>query len=189
MGFRPLIRNQHIIIDNHHPGTHMKWDWGNGEKPDDIHLDKSLSRKVNGKKVSIKISLNNDVNYNGPKKVEEKDKEWISAYNKMKEEVIVVLSKNPKAKEQLIEDLVVNIREIGPNKEARAIRKALIRISRYFDFEEKELIGTFNFIRGTANLYYSDNVKYYVGFGNDYAFYLGQGNGADFSKRIHRSKI
>ena len=30
----PLIKGQSVRIDNHHPGTPIRWDWGEGEQPD-----------------------------------------------------------------------------------------------------------------------------------------------------------
>lgn len=189
MKLHPLINNQHIIIDNHHPGTPFKWDWQEDEHIDDIHLDKSLNRKVNGKKVCIRISLNNDHGVSEPKRCERENKEWIKAYNDMREEVIKTLNANADVRNQLVADIILSIKEIGPNKENRAIRKALMRIAKHFGLDRQLLTDAKDVKRGAVNLFSLNNVQYYVGFGFDCNFYLGEGNALDFSRRVKPSLI
>lgn len=186
--FRPLINGQSIRIDNHTSGKPMTWDWLSDEKRDDIHLDKSLNDKVNKKRVKVRITLNSDKCVTKPKKCERKDKQWMAAYNKMLEEVRGVLNSDPKTKNQLIEDISASIKEIGPNKLNRAIKKALRRIAGYFDLPEEMLVQFRDLSKGTVAFYYDQTFgqHYYVGFGTDNAFYLGEGNGRDFTRRVHK---
>lgn len=183
---RPLIKDQSIRIDNHNPGKPMKWDWDKNEKPDDVHLDKSMNKKVHKMWVKVRITLNNDEGANVPKKLEREDKEWQTAYDKMMKEVKKTLQTNKAVKDQLIEDVTNSIKEIGPNKPRRAVRKALKRIADHFDLPEGLFLQFKELARGIV-AYYKDetiNKSYYVGLGLDYAFYLGEGDGRDFSRRV-----
>ena len=89
---RELLPGQNIRIDNHHRGVPMKWDWKPGEQPDDIHLDKEMSRRVNGKKVRIRVTLNNDGGVIVPHAKKRKDQAWIDEYNRVRDEVRMYLS-------------------------------------------------------------------------------------------------
>jgi hypothetical protein len=183
---RPLIKGQSLRIDNHQDGKPIVWDWPEGGKPDDVHLDKEMNEKVNKKKVKTRVTLNNDQGANGPKKYERKDQEWKSAYDKMMKEVQQTLKNNKEVREQLIEDVNSAIREIGPNKAKRAVRKALKRIADHFDLSDDLFLQYNDFNRGTAAFYFDKKLsqQYYVGFGLDYAFYLGEGDGQVFSRRV-----
>lgn len=183
---RPLIKNQSIRIDNHTPGKPMIWDWPEGKKPDDVHLDKSMNKKVHGKYVKTRITLNNDEGANLPKQCERNDRDWIQAYEKMMEEVRSTLETNKAVRDQLVEDVKHSIKEIGPKKLDRAVRKALKRIAEHFDLPEGLFLQTKVFARGIVAFYFDEqlNQNYYVGFGNDFAFYLGEGDGRNFSKRV-----
>lgn len=185
---RPLISDQHVRIDNHTPGKPMKWDWDDGEKPDDIHLEKSLNTKIKGKYVKVRITLNNDEGVDVPKKIELKDKEWKNAYEKMLKEVRDTLRNNKNIKMQLLQDIYNSIKEIGPNKQNRAVKKALMRIAKHFDLTDELFVEFKEFTRGTVAFFKEDgqSLHYYVGFGNDDAFYMGEGDGRSFSKRVHR---
>lgn len=187
---RPLIKGQSIRIDNHNPGKPITWDWPKGEQPDDVHLDKSLAKKVNGKYVKARVTLNNDQGANEPKKCEREDKEWMKAYNKMMEEVHETLANNEEVKNQLVEDIKNSIIEIGPQKRKRAIRKALKRIANHFGLLDELFLEFKMLTRGTVAFYYDEQLSksYYVGFGNDYAFYLGEGDGRDFTRRVQGVK-
>ena len=187
---RPLIKDQRIGIDNHDPGKPITWDWPEGEKPDDVHLDKSMNKTVHGKKVKTRVTLNNDQGANVPKKCEREDRAWMDAYNKMMEEVHETLANNEDVKNQLVEDVKQSINEIGPRKSGRAIRKALKRIADHFDLPDEMFVSFKKVTRGTFALYYDYELStfYYVGFGNDYAFYLGEGDGRDFSRRVKGKK-
>ena len=88
---KELLPEQHIRIDNHQRGVPMKWDWEPGEKPDDIHLDKTMNRKVNGKEVQIRVTLNNDGGVMMPHKKSRKNRGWMDEYNRVKDEVRKVL--------------------------------------------------------------------------------------------------
>lgn len=189
MKLQPLLKDQHIIIDNHQPGKPFKWDWQEGDVIDDIHLDKSLNQKVNGKKVCIRISLNNDHGVSEPKKCERNDAKWMKAYEKMKAEVTEVLDSNADICEQLVNDVIASIREIGPNKEKRAIRKALKRIAEHFGLGDEKLSADKLLKRGAVSLYMVNNEYFYVGFGYDCNFYLGQGQALDFSRRVKPNMI
>jgi len=182
----PLIKGQSVRIDNHHPGTPIRWDWGKGEQPDDVHLDKTLDSKVNGKYVKVRVTLNHDNAADAPKKAERKDKAWMDAYNQMVREVIEVLRDNEAVRDQLVEDVNNSIKEIGPQKLKRAVRKALKRIAEHFDLPEGLFLQTKELARGTVAFYFDEqlSLNYYVGFGNDFAFYLGEGDGRDFSRRV-----
>lgn len=70
----------------------MKWDWKPGEQPDDIHLDKEMNRRVNGKKVQIRVTLNMDGGVNVPHAKNKKDHAWIDEYNRVRDEVRMYLS-------------------------------------------------------------------------------------------------
>ena len=184
MKLRPLINNQHILIDAHSSGVPLKWDHEEGEAISDIHLDKSMNQKVHGKKVAIRVSLNNDRGITEPKKCERNDAEWMKAYEKMKKEVVDTLSYNEDLRDQLVNDITKNIIEIGPRKEKRAIRKAIKRIANYFGLEENLFSIQKELKRGIVSLYNSNNQSFYVGFGYDYNFYIGQGDAIDFSRRV-----
>jgi len=190
MKLRPLIKDQRIHIDNHNPGKPITWDWPVGERPDDVHLDKSMNKKVHGKYVKVRVTLNNNQGANIPKKCEREDRAWMDAYNKMMEEVHEILSNNEDIKNQLVEDVKQSIIEIGPQKRRRAIRKALKRIADHFGLPDEKLFSFKMVTRGTFALYYDDEIStyFYVGIGNDYAFYLGEGNGRDFSRRVKGKK-
>lgn len=60
MSLYPLIKDQKIIIDDHKRGAGEIKDWDNNEN--DVHLDKTLKRKVHGKlqTLRIKIPLNSE---------------------------------------------------------------------------------------------------------------------------------
>ncbi len=183
---RPLIKGQSIRIDNHQDGKPMVWDWPKDGKPDDVHLDKEMNEKVNKKKVKTRVTLNNDQGANVPKKYEREDKEWKKAYDHMMKEVQETLDNNKEVREQLAEDVNKAIREIGPKKAKRAVRKALKRIAEHFDLSEKLFLQYKDFARGTVAFYFDKKLtqQYYVGFGLDYAFYLGEGDGQAFSRRV-----
>ena len=187
---RPLIKDQSIRIDNHNPGKPITWDWPEGEQPDDVHLDKSMKKKVNGMFVKTRVTLNNDQGANVPKKCEREDKEWMKAYNKMMEEVHETLANNEEVKKQLVEDVKQSIIEIGPRKKNRAIRKSLKRIAEHFGLPEEMFLEFKMLTRGLVAYYLDEETFtfYYVGFGNDYAFYLGEGDGRDFSRRVQGVK-
>lgn len=184
---RPLINGQIIRIDNHARGKPILWNWQEGEKPNDIHLDKTLKDKVNNKVVRTRITLNNDQGVDVPKKFERKDREWKKAYDKMVKEVHDTLQNNKDVRHQLVNDVIVAIKEIGPNKENRAVRKALKRIANHFDLPEGLFLQYKELTRGTVALYLDEksSQQYYVGFGLDYAFYLGEGDGRSFTRRVH----
>lgn len=184
MKLHPLLRGQHIIIDNHQPGKPFKWDWQEGEAIDDIHLDKSLDRKVNGKKVCIRVSLNNDHGVSEPKRCERNDAEWMTAYKKMRAEVVEILASNADVRDQLVKDVIASIKEIGPKKENRAIRKAIKRIAKHFGLDDDKLSADMFLKRGVVSLYKVNDEQYYAGFGYDCNFYLGQGQAVDFSRRV-----
>lgn len=184
---RPLIKNQSIRIDNHNPGKPITWDWSEDEQPDDVHLDKSMTKKVNGKFVKIRVTLNNDQGANEqPKKCEREDVEWMKAYDRMMKEVHETLETNKVVRDQLIEDVNNAVSEIGAKKVKRAVRKALKRIADHFDLSANLFLQFKEVNRGTVALYWDENdsQQYYVGFGMDYAFYLGEGDGGVFSRRV-----
>ena len=183
---RPLINGQSIRIDNHQDGKPIVWDWPEGEKPDDVHLDKEMNKKVNKKRVKTRITLNNDQGANDPKKYEREDKEWKNAYDQMMKEVRQTLESNKTIRDQLAEDVNNAIREIGPKKAKRAVKKALKRIADHFDLPKGMLLQFKNLTRGTVALYMDDKISrsYYVGYGLDVAFYLGEGDGRAFSRRV-----
>lgn len=164
----------------------MIWDWPRGEKPDDVHLDKSMNEKVSNMYVKTKITLNNDAGANVPKQRERNDKNWKRAYDKMMEEVRTTLENNKAIRDQLVEDVNNSIKEIGPQKLKRAVRKALKRIAEHFDLQEDLFLHTKELARGTVAFYFDEQLSqnYYVGFGNDFAFYIGEGDGRSFSRRV-----
>lgn len=184
MKLRPLIKGQSIRIDNHSPGKPMIWDWPNGSKPDDVHLDKTMKEKVNGKYVKTRITLNNDMIVNVPKKCEREDKEWMKSYDRMMKEIQMTLETNQESRDQLVSDINDAIKEIGPNKPKRAVRKAIKRIAHHFNLPEAMFINFKELSKGTVAFFYDDVIsqKYYVGFGSDYAFYLGEGDGRAFTR-------
>ena len=185
----PLIKGQSIRIDNHHPDTPIRWDWDEGEQPDDVHLDKTLDGKVNGKYVKVRVTLNQDNAADAPKKAERNDNAWMDAYNHMVEEVNDVLINNEAVRDQLVEDVKNTVREIRPNKPNRAARKALERIAAHFDLPKESLIKMEMVNRGVFCLFIDkEEHPCYVGFGRDYAFYIGRGNGRDFSRRVRGFK-
>ena len=185
----PLIKGQSVRIDNHHPGTPIRWDWGEGEQPDDVHLDKTLDSKVNGKYVKVRVTLNHDNAADAPKKAERRDNAWMDAYNQMVREVNEVLRDNEAVRDQLVEDVKNAIREIRPNKPNRAMRKALCRIADHFDIPEENLIKMEMVNRGIFCLFMDKEEHLcYVGFGRDRAFYIGRGDGRDFSRRVRGYK-
>lgn len=188
--FRPLIKGQNIRIDNHTPGKPMAWDWPPDTKPDDVHLDKSLNGRVNNKIVKVRITLNNDNGVTKPKKCERKDQQWMAAYEKMRKEVKETLESNPKVKNQLINDIIASIKEIGPNKPKRAVKKALKRIAVHFDLSEEMFIQYEEFSKGTVAQFCDIKIEqlYYVGYGTDNAFYLGEGDGGTFSRRVCKNR-
>ncbi len=185
----PLIKGQSVRIDNHHPGTPIRWDWDEGEQPDDVHLDKSLDGYVNGKKVKVRVTLNHDSAADAPKKAERNDDVWMDAYNHIVEEVNEVLRNNEAIRDQLVEDVKNSIREIRPNKPNRTMRKTLGRIADHFDFPKANFIKMELANSGVFCLF-KDNEEHlcYVGFGRDRAFYIGRGDGREFSSRVRGYK-
>ena len=93
---KELLPNQHIRIDNHHRGQRMKWDWEPGDQPDDIHLDKTMNRKVNGKEVQVRVTLNNNGGMKMPHRKFQENSEWMDEYNRVKDEVRDVLEHDSK---------------------------------------------------------------------------------------------
>ena len=107
----------------------------------------------------------------------------------MVEEVSNVLRENEAVRDQLVQDVKNSIREIRPNKPNRAIRKALERIAGHFDLPKDSFIKMEMVNRGIFCLFMDEEERLcYVGFGRDYAFYIGRGDGRDFSRRARGFK-
>ena len=69
------------------------------------------------------------------------------------------------------------------------MRKALGRIADHFDIPEENFIRMEMVNRGIFCLFMDKEEQLcYVGFGRDRAFYIGRGDGRDFSRRVRGYK-
>lgn len=177
---RELLPGQHIRIDNHHRGVPMKWDWKPGEQPDDIHLDKEMNRRVNGKKVQIRVTLNNDGGVIVPHAKKRKDQAWIDEYNRIRDEVRNVLEHDSKLTKEFVKSVKEAIQAIGPHKDRRAVRMALERIGKFFGLNAFPIKQ--DEAKGIFCLYSLPQQQFYAAFGYDYAFYFGEGGMRDFHR-------
>ena len=179
---RELLPGQNIRIDNHHRGVPMKWDWKPGEQPDDIHLDKEMSRRVNGKKVRIRVTLNNDGGVIVPHAKKRKDQAWIDEYNRVRDEVRNVLEHDSKLTKEFVKSVKEAIQAIGPHKDRRAVRMALERIGKFFGLNAFPIKQMTDEAKGIFCLYSIPQQQFYAAFGYDYAFYFGEGGMRDFHR-------
>lgn len=160
----------------------MKWDWKPGEQPDDIHLDKEMNRRVNGKKVQIRVTLNMDGGVNVPHAKNKKDHAWIDEYNRVRDEVRDVLGHDSDLTKEFVKSVKEAIQAIGPQKDRRAVRKALERIGQFFGLNAFPIQQMINEANGLFFLYLLPQQQYYIAFDDDYAFYLGDGGVRDFHR-------
>ena len=159
----------------------MKWDWEPGEKPDDIHLDKIMNRKVNGKEVQIRVTLNKDGGVMMPHRKYWKNSEWMDEYNRVKDEVREVLENNTELTKDFVKSVKEAIQSIGPHKDRRAVRMALERIGKFFGLDAFPIPQMNDDSRGVCCLYsLPQQRQFYAAFGYDYAFYFGEGGKRDF---------
>ena len=180
---RELLPGQHIRIDNHHRGQPMKWDWEPGEQPDDIHLDKTMNRKVNGKEVQIRVSLNNDGSVKIPHRKFQKNREWMDEYNRVKDEVREVLENDTELTKEFVKSVKEAIQSIGPHKDRRAVRMALERIGEFFGLDAFPFHQMHDDSKGVCCLYsLPQQRQFYAAFGYDYAFYFGEGGKRDYQR-------
>lgn len=160
----------------------MKWDWKPEEQPDDIHLDKEMNRSVNGKKVQICVTLNKDGGVIVPHAKNKKDQAWMNEYNRIKDEVRDVLEHDSKLTKDFVKSVKEAIQAIGPQKDRRAVRKALERIGQFFGLNAFPIQQMINEANGLFFLYLLPQQQYYIAFDDDYAFYLGDGGVRDFHR-------
>lgn len=180
---RELLPGQHIRIDNHHRGVPMKWDWKPGEQPDDIHLDKEMNRRVNGKKVQIRVTLNKDGDVKVSHAKNRKDQAWIDEYNRVRDEVRNVLEHDSKLTKEFVKSVKEAIQAIGPHKDRRAVRMALERIGTFFGLDASTIQQMTDEAKGLFCLYLLPHQqRFYAAFGYDYAFYFGEGGKRDFNR-------
>lgn len=179
---KELLPNQHIRIDNHHRGQRMKWDWEPGDQPDDIHLDKTMNRKVNGKEVQVRVTLNNNGGMKMPHRKFQENSEWMDEYNRVKDEVRDVLEHDSKLTKDFVKSVKEAIQAIGPHKDRRAVRMALERIGKFFGLDAYPIQHMTHEAKGLFCLYSLPQQQFYAAFGYDYAFYLGEGGKRDFSR-------
>lgn len=179
---RNLLSGQHIRIDNHQRGKPMKWDWEPEEQPDDIHLDKEMDRRVNGKKVQIRVTLNKDGGVNVPHAKNKKDQAWMNEYNRIKNEVRDVLEHDSDLTKEFVKSVKEAIQAIGPHKDRKAVRKALGRIGAFFGLNAFIIQQMTDEAKGLFCLYSLPQQQFYAAFGYDYAFYFGEGGTRDFHR-------
>lgn len=179
---RELLPGQHIRIDNHHRGAPMKWDWKPGEQPDDIHLDKEMNRRVNGKKVQIRVILNKDGGVIVLHAKTKKDQAWMNEYNRIKDEVRDVLEHDSDLTKEFVKSVKEAIQAIGPHKDRRAVRKALERIGKFFGLDAFPIQRMTDEAKGLFCLYSLPQQRFYAAFGYDNAFYFGEGGMRDFHR-------
>lgn len=180
---KELLPGQHIRIDNHHRGQPMKWDWEPGEQPDDIHLDKTMNRKVNGKEVQIRVSLNNDGSVKIPHRKFRNNRGWMDEYNRVKDEVREALVNDTELTKDFVKSVKEAIQVIGPHKDRRAVRMALERIGEFFGLDAFPIRQLHDDSRGVCCLYsLPQQRQFYAAFGYDYAFYFGEGGKRDYQR-------
>lgn len=180
---KELLPGQHIRIDNHQRGVPMKWDWKPGEKPDDVHLDKTMNRKVNGKEVQIRVTLNKDGGVMMPHRKYRKNSEWMDEYNRVKDEVRKVLENDTELTKEFVKSVKEAIQVIGPHKDRRAVRMALERIGEFFGLDAFPIRQLHDDSRGVCCLYsLPQQRQFYAAFGYDYAFYFGEGGKKEFNR-------
>ena len=160
----------------------MKWDWEPGEQPDDIHLDKTMNRKVNGKEVQVRVTLNNNGGMKMPHRKFQENSEWMDEYNRVKDEVRDVLEHDSKLTKDFVKSVKEAIQAIGPHKDRRAVRMALERIGKFFGLDAYPIQHMTHEAKGLFCLYSLPQQQFYAAFGYDYAFYLGEGGKRDFSR-------
>ena len=178
---KELLPGQHVRIDNHRRGQPMKWDWEPGEQPDDIHLDKTMNRRVNGKEVQIRVTLNKDGGVKMPHRKYRKDSEWMDEYNRVKDEVREVFEKDADLTRDFVKSVKEAIRTIGPHKDSRAVRMALERIGEFFGLNAFPFHQMHDDSKGVCCIYsLPQQRQFYAAFGYDYAFYFGEGGKRDF---------
>ena len=160
----------------------MKWDWKPEEQSDDIHLDKEMNRRVKGKKVQIRVTLNKDGGVNVPHAKNKKDRAWMNEYNRIKEEVREVLEHDSALTKEFVRSVKKVIQDLGPNKDRRAVRKALGRIGAFFGLNAFIIQQMTDEAKGLFCLYSLQQQQFYAAFGYDYAFYFGEGGKRDFHR-------
>lgn len=160
----------------------MKWDWKSGEQPDDIHLDKTMNKKVKGKEVQIRVTLNKEGGVNMPHAKNKKDQAWMNEYYRIKNEVRDVLEHNSELTKEFVRSVKEAIQTIGPHKDRRAVRKALERIGTFFGLDAFSIQQMTDEAKGLFCLYSLPQQQFYAAFGYDYAFYFGEGGTRDFHR-------
>lgn len=185
---KELLPNQHITIDNHASGKELRWDWKPDQRPDDIHLDKAMDDKVNGKEIHVRVSLNHDGKGTMLKKRERGKGGITDEYNKVVKEVKEVLNNNSELLKEFVKTVDQRIRQIGPRKKNRAVQKALKRIGEFFGLTPKVIGQMIEVEKGLCCLFQQDNLPMYIGFGYDYAFHLGTGRYNTFNKHVPTTK-
>lgn len=180
---RELLPGQHIRIDNHYRGQPMRWDWKPGEQPDDIHLDKTMNRRVNGKEVQIRVTLNKDGGVKMPHRKYRKDSEWMDEYNRVKDEVREVLENDTELTKEFVKSVKEAIQAIGPHKDRRAVRMALERIGKFFGLDAFPNRQLHDDSKGVCCFYLLPQQRqFYAAFGYDYALYFGEGGKRDYQR-------
>lgn len=161
----------------------MKWDWKPEEQPDDIHLDKEMNCRVNGKKVQIRVTLNKDGGVFMPHAKNKKDQAWMNEYNRIKDEVRDVLEHDSDLTKEFFKSVKEAIQAIGPHKDRRAVRMALERIGSFFGLDAFPIQQMTDEAKGLFCLYsLPQQQQIYAAFGYDYAFYFGEGSKRDFHR-------
>lgn len=181
---RELLPGQHIRIDNHERGVPMRWDWEPGERPEDIHLDKTMNRRVKGKEVQVRVTLNKDGGVKEPHQRYRNDHAWMDEYNRVKDEVRDVLEKDADLTKDFVKSVKDAIQTIGPHKERRAVRMALERIGEFFGLDSSIIEKMTVEAKGLCCfcLLPRRQQQFYIAFDDDFAFYLGEGNERDFRR-------
>lgn len=185
---KELLPNQHISIDNHAGGKEMRWDWEPNQRQDDIHMDKAMDKKVDGMEVHVRVTINHDGGVTQPKKYERRSQPWMKEYNRVNNEVHRVLSENAELLKEFVATVDQRIRQIGPRKQNRAVRKALERIGKFFDLSPKVIGQMIEVEKGLCCLFQQNNLPMYIGFGYDHAFHLGTGGYKAFNKQVATTK-
>lgn len=163
----------------------MRWDWEPGEQPEDIHLDKTMNSRVNGKEVQVRVTLNKDGGVKEPHQRCRNDRAWMNEYNRVKDEVREVFEKDADLTKDFVKSVKDAIQAIGPHKERRAVRMALERIGEFFGLDPSIIEKMTVEAKGLCCfclLPQRQQQQFYIAFDDDFAFYLGEGNERDFRR-------
>ncbi|HFU75161.1 MAG TPA: hypothetical protein ENK66_02840 [Arcobacter sp.] len=138
MSLKALIKNQTIMIDDHHWGAGEIKDWHDSTK--DIHIDKKTHYKLEGKKQEVRIQL--PINSNRKIKITTKSENLLGVPNKLNKEIKEAFE-DKSIRESFIKGLILTLENYSSNFDSLDNTKdALKRVSSQFglNWTDNELV-------------------------------------------------